>query len=84
MGSKRVPKRIINAEGVRNALDRHLGRYHSALEAILAENVAWKLHGTCMERAWTCMDVTSQEGSAAPRGGPSEGRGSIPKGIWLP
>ena len=35
MGSKRVPNRIINAEGVRKALDRHLGGYHSALGAIL-------------------------------------------------
>jgi len=26
MGSKRVPNRIINAESIRKALDRHLGR----------------------------------------------------------
>ena len=30
----------------------HLETILSALEAILAENVAWNLHGTCMERAW--------------------------------
>ena len=36
IGSKWVPNRIIDAEGVRKALDRHLGGYHSALGAILA------------------------------------------------
>ena len=36
MGSKWVPNRIADAEGVRKALDRHLGGYHSALGAILA------------------------------------------------
>ena len=35
MGSKLVPNRIIDAEGVRKPLDRHLGGYHSALGAIL-------------------------------------------------
>ena len=73
MGSKRVPKRIINAEGVRNALDRHLGRYHSALEAILAENVAWKLHGPAWRLHGTCIELALPRGSAAPSGGPSEG-----------
>ena len=58
------------------ALGRLLDRLEailSALEAILAENVAW----TCMDLHGTCI------GSAA-AAGPSEGRGSIPKGIWLP
>ena len=36
MGSKWVPNRIIDAEGVGKPLDRHLGRYDSALEGILA------------------------------------------------
>ena len=36
MASKIVPNRIIDAEGVRKPLDRHLGRYHSALGAILS------------------------------------------------
>ena len=36
VGSKQVPNRIINAEGVRKALDTHLGRYHSALGSILS------------------------------------------------
>ena len=35
MGSKWVPNRIIDAEGARKPLDRHLGRYHNALGAIL-------------------------------------------------
>ena len=35
-GSKSVPNRIINAEGVGKPLDRYLGRYDSALEGILA------------------------------------------------
>ena len=32
---KLVPNRIIDAEGIRKALDRHLGGYHRALRAIL-------------------------------------------------
>ena len=36
IGSKWVPNRIIDSEGVRKPLDRHLGRYHSALRGILA------------------------------------------------
>ena len=36
MGSKWIPNRIIDAEGVRKALDRHLGPYDSALRGILA------------------------------------------------
>ena len=36
MGSKWVPNRIIDAEGVGKPLDRYLGRYDSALEGILA------------------------------------------------
>ena len=36
LGSKWVPNRIIDAEGVGKPLDRHLGRYDSALEGILA------------------------------------------------
>ena len=36
IGSKWVPNRIIDAEGVGKPLDRHLGRYDSALEGILA------------------------------------------------
>ena len=35
MDSKWVPNRIIDAEGVRKPLDRHLGGYHSALRGIL-------------------------------------------------
>ena len=35
MCSKWVPNRIIDAEGVGKPLDRHLGRYHSALRDIL-------------------------------------------------
>ena len=35
MGSNLVPNRIIDAEGVRKPLDRHLGGYHSALGAIV-------------------------------------------------
>ena len=35
MDPKWVPNRIIDAEGVRKPLDRHLGGYHSALGAIL-------------------------------------------------
>ena len=34
--SKWVPNRIIDSERVRKPLDRHGGRYHSALRAILA------------------------------------------------
>ena len=33
---KRVPNRIIDAEGVGKPLDRYLARYDSALEGILA------------------------------------------------
>ena len=36
IGSKWVPNRIIDSERVRKPLDRHGGRYHSALRAILA------------------------------------------------
>ena len=36
MSAKWVPNHIIGAEGIRKALDRHLGGYHSALGAILA------------------------------------------------
>ena len=36
LGSKCVPNRIIDAEGVGKPLDRYLGRYDSALEGILA------------------------------------------------
>ena len=43
MGSKRAPNRIINAEGVRKALDRHLRRYHSALGAILGALEGYKM-----------------------------------------
>ena len=56
-------------EGILTALGELLGCLEGilgALQAILAENVAWNLHGTCI----TCI------GSAA-AGGPSEGRGSI-------
>ena len=35
MGPKWVPNRIIDAEGIRKALDRHLGGDHNALGAIL-------------------------------------------------
>ena len=35
IGPNWVPNRIIDAEGVRKPLDRHLGGYHSALGAIL-------------------------------------------------
>ena len=35
--------RIINAEGVRKALDRHLRRYHSALGAILGALEGYKM-----------------------------------------
>ena len=35
-GSKWVPNRIIDAEGVGKPLDRYLGRYDSALEGTLA------------------------------------------------
>ena len=34
MCSKMVPNRITDAEGVRKPLDRHFGRYHSALRGI--------------------------------------------------
>ena len=53
--------------------EKRLGAILSALGAILAK----KLHG----RAWKqhCPRARSAEA-----GGPSEGRGSIPKGIWLP
>ena len=43
MRSKRVPNRIIDAEVVRKALDRHLGRYHSALGAILGALESYKM-----------------------------------------
>ena len=36
IGSKWVRNRIIDSERVRKPLDRHVGRYHSALRAILA------------------------------------------------
>ena len=36
MVSKLVPNRIIDSESVRKPLDRHVGRYHSALSGILA------------------------------------------------
>ena len=36
LGSKCVPNRIIDAEGVGKPLDRYLARYDSALEGILA------------------------------------------------
>ena len=36
IGSKCVPNRIIDAEGVRKPLDRHLGRHQRALGGILA------------------------------------------------
>ena len=36
IGSKWVPNRIIDAEGVGKPLDRYLGRYDSALGGILA------------------------------------------------
>ena len=36
MGLKWIPNHITGAEGIRKALDRHLGGYHSALGAILA------------------------------------------------
>ena len=35
IGPKWVPNCIIDAEGVRKPLERHLGRYHSALRGIL-------------------------------------------------
>ena len=45
MGSKLVPNRIIDAEGVTKPLDRHLGGYHSALGAILGAlgRLKWEL-----------------------------------------
>ena len=43
IGSKRAPNRIINAEIVRKALDRHLRRYHSALGAILGALEGYKM-----------------------------------------
>ena len=36
ISSKWVPNRIIDAEGIRKPLDKHLGRYHSALRGILS------------------------------------------------
>ena len=40
---KWVPNRIIDAEGIRKALDRHLGGYHSALGAILGALEGYKM-----------------------------------------
>ena len=35
MGPKWVPNRIIDAEGIKQPFDRHLGGYHSALRRVL-------------------------------------------------
>ena len=49
IGSKSVPNRILDAEGVRKPPDRHLGGYQSALEAILAApgRVLAAIYGPC-------------------------------------
>ena len=55
-------ERILTALG--GLLDRVEGIL-SALEAILAENVAWnciELHGTCMERGWVGSSPWAERG----------------------
>ena len=52
-GSKWVLNRIIDAEGVRKPLGRHLGRYHSALRANLA----------LLDHSWSALGAF-QEGRA--------------------
>ena len=87
MGSKQVPNRIINAEGIRKALDRHLGGYHSALGAILAAL------GRVLRAIRSPKEGPTHSNLATPletrqRGGVGEGINPSPQGLeekrdWL-
>ena len=87
MGSKRVPNRIINAEGVRKPLGRHLGRYHSALRANLALlDHSWSALGAFQEGRAEARRAQGElkEDQAVARGGVGEGFSTLsPLAKWL-
>ena len=79
-GSQWVPNRIIDAEGVKKPLDRHLGGYDSALGAILG----------ALRRQKRVLGTPARQHPRDPsqRGGVGEGINPSPQGLeekrdWL-